>query len=67
MYIVYIVYIYIMKANEIKYRIQNQDGTFLNAGTGLESWFTLEYARKIIIEGQRIVEHDGVNVLWEIL
>ena len=25
-----------------KYRIQNENGTFLNAGTGLESWFTLD-------------------------
>jgi len=50
-----------------KYRIQNENGTFLNAGTGLGSWFTLEDARKIVSEGQRIVEHDGVNILWEIL
>jgi hypothetical protein len=52
-----------------KYRIQNGDGTFLNAGTGKESWFTLDQARTIVnyIEGQRIVESDGVNILWEIL
>lgn len=52
-----------------KYRIQNKNGTFLNAGTGNESWFTLEDARKLVNynEGQRIVEHNGVNILWEIL
>ncbi len=49
-----------------KYRIQNEDGTFLNAGTGLESWFTLEDARNEVKEGQRIVEHDGINILWEV-
>jgi hypothetical protein len=53
----------------MKYRIQNDDGTFLNAGTGLDSWFNLDAARKLVRydKGQRIVEHDGVNVLWEIL
>lgn len=53
----------------MKYRIQNADGTILNAGTDLESWFYLETARlKVNYEiGQRIVEHDGVNILWETL
>ena len=52
-----------------KYRIRNQDGTYHNAGTGQDSWFTLEEARKIVDykAGQMIVEHDGVNLLWEIL
>ena len=52
----------------VKYRIQNKAYTFLNAGTGNDSWFTLEEARKLVNYeiGQRIVEHDGVNVLWEI-
>lgn len=55
-----------MKSN---YRIQNEDGTFLNAGTELDSWFTLEEAYKTVNYkiGQRIVEHDGVNVLWEVM
>ena len=55
-----------MKAN---YRIQNANGTFLNAGTDLGSWLTLENARATVNYeiGQRIVEHDGVNILWEIL
>lgn len=52
-----------------KYRIQNSDGTFLNAGTDKPSWFTLENARKTVNYeiGQKIVEHDGVNILWEVL
>jgi hypothetical protein len=55
-----------MKQN---YRIQNENGTFLNAGTGLNSWFNLLDARKIVNYkiGQRIVESDGVNILWETL
>jgi hypothetical protein len=55
--------------DKCKYRIKNSNGTFLNAGTGLNSWFNLSEARKIVNykEGQMIVEHDGVNVLWEIL
>ena len=50
------------------YRIQTKDKKFLNAGTDLPSWFTLEQARKIVNynEGQRIIESDGVNVLWEV-
>lgn len=56
------------KLKNVKYRIQNEDGTFLNAGTGIDSWFNLEDARKLVDyqTGQRIVEHDGVNVLWEV-
>jgi hypothetical protein len=55
-----------MKA--LKYRIQNSNGTYFNAGTGLDSWFTLEKARQIVDykNGQRIVEHNGVDILWEI-
>jgi len=53
----------------MKYRIQNSDGSIYNAGTGLDSWFNLEDARKLVnySQGQRIVESDGVNILWEIL
>lgn len=52
----------------MKYRIRKVDGRFLNAGTGLDSWFTLENARKIVNyeNGETIIESDGVNVLWEI-
>ncbi len=51
------------------YRIQNQDKTYLNAGTDKGSWFSLENARKTVdySKGQRIVEHDGMDVLWEIM
>jgi hypothetical protein len=49
-----------------KYRIKNKNGTFHNAGTGLDSWFTLEQAREIVSEDQIIIESDGVNILWEI-
>ena len=63
--------VYLYQQNEItmaKYRIQNENGTFLNAGTGLESWFNLEDARKLVNYeiGQRIVQCDGINILWEI-
>lgn len=53
--------------SKIKYRIRNNDGTFLNAGTGVDSWFTLERARELVNYsiGQQIVESDGVNILWE--
>ena len=52
-----------------KYRILNKNRTFLNAGTDKGSWFHLEDARKIVNynDGQMIVEHDGVNILWEVL
>lgn len=38
------------------YRILNQNGTFLNAGTGLDSWFTLKIAREMVNykKGQQI-------------
>jgi hypothetical protein len=52
---------------KLRYRIQNSDGTIHNAGTGMDSWFTLDDARKIVKrdDGQRIVESDGVSILWE--
>lgn len=55
-----------MKSN---YRIQTKDKRFLNAGTDEPSWFTLEKAREIVGNRTdlRIVQHDGVNVLWEVL
>jgi hypothetical protein len=57
------------KTMRLKYRIQNANNTFKNAGTGLDSWFTLETARKLVNYkvGQRIIESDGVNILWEVL
>jgi hypothetical protein len=55
--------------NKTGYRIQNENGTFFNTGTDSGSWFTLEDARKTVNYslGQRIVEHDGIYVLWEVL
>jgi hypothetical protein len=52
----------------MKYRILNNNGTFLNAGTGNDSWFTLQDARKKVNYniGQKIIEHDGINILWEV-
>jgi hypothetical protein len=52
-----------------KYRILTADKKILNAGTGLDSWFTLEKARQLVNyeKGEIIIEHDGVNILWEIL
>lgn len=50
------------------YRIKTRDGKFLNAGTGKDSWFDLETARKKVNykKGETIVETDGVNILWEV-
>lgn len=55
--------------NPVRFRIENTDGRLFRAGTGLDSWFTLEKARELCDynKGQRIVESDGVNILWEIL
>ena len=49
------------------FRIQRDNRTYLNAGIGEDSWFTLERARELVNyeKGQRIVEHNGVDVLWE--
>ena len=50
-----------------KYRIQDANRLYLYTGTIKGSWFTIEEAREIVRYdlGQRIVEHDGVNMLWE--
>lgn len=52
----------------MKYRIKKADGRYLNAGTGLDSWFTLETARQLVNReaGEIIVENDGMNDLWEV-
>jgi hypothetical protein len=49
-------------------RIQNQDGTFHNAGSGQDSWYIIEVARTTVNYsiGQRIVGSDGVDILWEV-
>ena len=53
----------------IRYRIQTSTGRILNAGTGQDSWFSLEKARALVNynNGERIVESDGLNILWEVL
>ena len=52
-----------------KYRIQNSDGTIYLAGTGENSWFTLSEACELVNydQGQRIIESNGVDILWEVL
>jgi len=49
----------------LNYRIQNADGTYLNAGTSLNSWFTIEQARQIVnrVLGQKIVYHTGMYAM----
>jgi hypothetical protein len=51
------------------YRIKKPDGRYLNAGTDEPSWFDLKTARQLVNyeKGEMIVEHNGVNELWEIL
>ena len=58
-----------MKTNN-NYRIQLSDQRFKFAGTGQDSWFTLESARQKVDykKGERIVEcHTLHGVLWEVL
>lgn len=51
-----------MKAN---YRIKNANGTYLNAGTGLNSWYTLEQSRGLVdySKGQKIVDQYDIEIL----
>lgn len=51
-----------------KYRIKKPCGRFVNAGTGLPSWFTLDQARKLVKSDQMILEFCPVTgqKLWEI-
>lgn len=57
-----------MTTNKAKYRILTKDHKFLNAGTAAPSWFTLEVARLLVSyeHEQAIVEHNGVEILWEV-
>lgn len=52
-----------------KYRIVKSNGTLLNAGTDKPSWFTLEKARELVdySKGEKIIEHNGMYALWEVL
>ena len=54
--------------NKNSYRIIKKDGKILNAGTGIDSWFNLTDARKLVDydNEQKIIESDGINILWEI-
>lgn len=58
-----------MQKNPYKYRILTADKRYVNAGTGLNSWFTLEQAREKVNReaGEIIVEHNGMDILWEVL
>jgi hypothetical protein len=51
------------------FRILKLDGRFLNAGTGLPSWFTLQQAKNLVKSDQIIFEFCPVTgqKLWEIL
>lgn len=53
----------------IKYRILTQDRKIKYAGTDHPSWFTLAEAKCRVdyTKGEKIIEHDGVNILWEVL
>jgi hypothetical protein len=55
--------------NEYNFRIKKPCGRFVNAGTGLPSWFTLDQARKLVKPDQIILEFCPVTneILWEIL
>ena len=57
-----------MKTEKATYRIIKENGRILNAGTGRPSWLNLEDARKTVNrnKGQKIIESDGVNTLWEV-
>lgn len=57
-----------MKENKKVYRIQLFDGKILNAGTNKPSWFDIEEARQLVNRsiGQRIIEDDGLHILWEV-
>jgi hypothetical protein len=52
-----------------KYRIKKPCGRFVNAGTGLPSWFTLDQARKLAKSDEMILEFCPLTneILWEIL
>jgi hypothetical protein len=51
-----------------KLRILNADKTFLNANTGLDSWFTRAEAKELCdySKGQKIVRHNGMRICEEV-
>ena len=52
-----------------KYRVIKSDGTIVNAGTGLNSYFNLTEAKKIAseIKESKVYEFNGGVKLWEVL
>lgn len=50
------------------YRILTKEKKIKNAGTDSPSWFNLENARREVNRDacEMIIEHDGVNILWEV-
>jgi hypothetical protein len=56
-----------------KYRILKADGRYLGTRQSGErgtkdSWFHLEEAAALVRrnEGEKVVEHDGIEPLWEV-
>ncbi len=50
------------------FRIETASRKIKFAGTGENSWFTLDKARKLVdySKGERIIESNGVETLWEV-
>lgn len=65
------VFIGSVKKNPIRYRIHTKNGRIKYAGTGYDSWFTLEKARELVNDkkGEMIYEYDlkSMDPLWEVL
>jgi hypothetical protein len=60
----------ILYENQIKYRILTKDRKIKYAGTGHDSWFTLEKAKKLVdrTKGEMIYEFDKEGrPMWEVL
>ena len=55
--------------NPNRYRIVTANKHIKYAGTDKPSWFSLEQARQLVNykAGEIIVEHNGVDILWEVL
>jgi hypothetical protein len=65
------VFIGATKKNPVRYRIHTEKRRIKYAGTGSDSWFTLEQAKKLVDtkKGEAIYEYDlrTMNPLWEVL
>lgn len=55
--------------NRTQFRIETKDHRFKFAGTGQNSWFTLQRAKELVDykAGERVVECNGYGILWEVL